>query len=169
MLWFAFKIVLLTYLIHPFSVSITLSPCCDVLSKLYFWHIWYTIKWCIPLPGLLWFAFKIVLLTYLIHLRYMNAIELNRCDLLSKLYFWHIWYTFEEYREIKPYVVICFQNCTFDISDTPLIFFYDLYHLLWFAFKIVLLTYLIHQIMYKVMYSSNLGRMSGLKKSDRIR
>ena len=166
-LWFAFKIVSLTYRKQLVRKFLCLSLGCDLLSKLYLWHIENNkaenvrkaievvicFQNCIfdiskttryrsySTHLLLWFAFKIVSLTY----RKQQSGECpqsNRgCDLLSKLYLWHIENNAKPFLLLMLVVVICFQNCIFDISKTTRTFSLIALPSLWFAFKIVSLTY----------------------------
>ena len=146
LLWFAFKIVSLTYRKQPIMLIISLQHCCDLLSKLYLWHIGNnkndgrtptlvvvicfqncifdisetTWGWRRVQSTWLWFAFKIVSLTY----RKQLARELPSLAM----------------------VVICFQNCIFDISETTMGLILQQSISLWFAFKIVSLTYRKQQV-----------------------
>ena len=136
----------------------------------------------------LWFAFKIVSLTYQTHLFrrgeppepvvicFQNCIfdipdtpvvtssETSRCcDLLSKLYLWHTRHTPVVALTSNCSVVICFQNCIFDIPDTPNGFSGVVPTELWFAFKIVSLTYQTHLNMPKTVKINNLQTVAELK------
>ncbi len=189
MLWIAFKIVPLTYLIQLAPWEYLVRGSCELLSKLYLWHIWSSkiidvnlvlkvvncfqnCTFDISDPALsranvelskLWIAFKIVPLTYLIQHHLSMPASLHRCELLSKLYLWHIWSSFGYHERYMRWVVNCFQNCTFDISDPALLRFLTFAISLWIAFKIVPLTYLIQLNMYKEMKITNLPASVGLK------
>ena len=170
-MWFAFKIVSLTYFIHRSKICKEASARCDLLSKLYLWLTSYinihlrNNAYCVvicfqncifdllhtsPIFGAdyndeLWFAFKIVSLTYFIHLKTLCNTNQRGCDLLSKLYLWLTSYICRYNSSLCDIVVICFQNCIFDLLHTS---FDDIFlneKELWFAFKIVSLTYFIHQ------------------------
>ena len=144
--------------------------CCDLLSKLYLWLTSYiqriSTSWrarvvicfqnCIfdllhtsnrfrfyHVNGL-WFAFKIVSLTYFIHLIGASIEASACCDLLSKLYLWLTSYIFLWIDFHFRIVVICFQNCIFDLLHTSILNLSKEVAPLWFAFKIVSLTYFIH-------------------------
>ena len=118
-LWFAFKIVSLKYRKHrnPFSrgftgVVICFQNCIFEISetpKAFKVSDFY----------LLWFAFKIVSLKYRKHLALPKVGCLSGCDLLSKLYLWNIGNTQQMDMSAVECVVICFQNCIFEISETP--------------------------------------------------
>ena len=172
MLWFAFKIVSLTYFIHRFINSYSNYLSCDLLSKLYLWLTSYIQSLCRAVctlvvicfqncifdllhtsyllafyaPSLLWFAFKIVSLTYFIHQWYSCLKNKSSCDLLSKLYLWLTSYIMWGVFVYVFLVVICFQNCIFDLLHTSTLSGCISLHLLWFAFKIVSLTYFIHHL-----------------------
>ena len=168
-MWFAFKIVSLTYrkqrqsaIIDRYCVVICFQNCifdisktaaadllnfyfcCDLLSKLYLWHIEnslvvpseptttvvicfqnciFDISKTAAVSGKegsykLWFAFKIVSLTYRKQPNCNKVIIFDSCDLLSKLYLWHIENSAVIFKVEFFEVVICFQNCIFDISKT---------------------------------------------------
>ena len=81
------------------------------------------------------------LLTYRKQRKFAKTCRVNGCDLLSKLYLWHIGNNGgEKFLNVSP-VVICFQNCIFDISETTNMGKVTPLKVLWFAFKIVSLTY----------------------------
>ncbi len=167
MLWFAFKIVPLIYLKQriirikitaevvicfqncTFDLSETAillgfsdGQCCDLLSKLYLWSIWNSGNQQVEPVTPLWFAFKIVPLIYLKQPRFPYNDVQNCCDLLSKLYLWSIWNSSNAKPQQQSVVVICFQNCTFDLSETAAPETLKSILMLWFAFKIVPLIYL---------------------------
>ena len=143
-LWFAFKIVSLTYFIHHSKCSPLHTLCCDLLSKLYLWLTSYIVVKGKKTVHKLWFAFKIVSLTYFIHQKNNCQAYVLGCDLLSKLYLWLTSYILSVRLDLSEIVVICFQNCIFDLLHTSPGSFTDDTFMLWFAFKIVSLTYFIH-------------------------
>ena len=114
---------------------------CDLLSKLYLWHIensemrWILSYVCVVIcfQNCIFDISKTVLFR-------MTDNELC-CDLLSKLYLWHIENSCLAMLTCCRVVVICFQNCIFDISKTVRTFVGVNPSQLWFAFKIVSLTY----------------------------
>ena len=115
MLWFAFKIVSLKYRKQLVETLAALEP-----VVICFQNCIFEISKTVPTKkgyykSLLWFAFKIVSLKY----RKQSTL-----------------YT----RQGCP-VVICFQNCIFEISKTVERIKIGLTHMLWFAFKIVSLKY----------------------------
>jgi len=143
-LWFAYKTVSLTYRTQPKRMAICSRFSCDLLTKLYLWHIGHNLpKEVEGLAGVviclqncifdisdttkiykslrrrwLWFAYKTVSLTYRTQLWRPDRWSYNRCDLLTKLYLWHIGHNGKFDKFFIGWVVICLQNCIFDISDT---------------------------------------------------
>ncbi len=144
LLWFAFKILSLTY---QKQYSVCTPYCvfsCDLLSKFYLWHIRnsnpLTSLWELRVVicfqnfifdisetvahrlhiqrFLLWFAFKILSLTYQKQFVTSTFLHIFRCDLLSKFYLWHIRNSWIHLHNPWSEVVICFQNFIFDISET---------------------------------------------------
>ena len=90
---------------------------------------------------LLWFVFKILSLTYQKQLLEKEHVRDLGCDLLSKFYLWHIRNSESGSFNLGFPVVICFQNFIFDISETAVVAMYHSVPKLWFAFKILSLTY----------------------------
>ena len=165
-MWFAFKLISLSYWIQRAQLKHTLPDGCDLLSNLYLCHIEYSIKNGLMYCILLWFAFKLISLSYWIQLISYRPVRKDCCDLLSNLYLCHI-----EYSPLWPYsrpdfVVICFQTYIFVILNTAIRIAFispnscdllsNLYlcHIeysyigrrcywswLWFAFKLISLSY----------------------------
>ena len=147
-LWFAWKIVLLQYHKHQLALCLRQMERCDLLEKSYFCSITniprldyaayhyvviclknrtfavsQTSKRCDDTSGLwLWFAWKIVLLQYHKHREFEDNHCYLSCDLLEKSYF-----------------------CS--ITNIG-IYYKSLGHLLWFAWKIVLLQYHKHLLIH---------------------
>ena len=114
---------------------------CDLLEKSYFCSIANNKRLKTILDVALWFAWKIVLLQY----RKQRTILLNLhhtcCDLLEKSYFCSIANNLALLAAAWPLVVICLKNRTFAVSQTTIISLKQMWALLWFAWKIVLLQY----------------------------
>ena len=89
-LWFAFKIVSLTYQTHHKCIRLVRRLCCDLLLNLYLWHIKHILLYGKTHIRTLWFAFKFVSLTYQTHPWSHRESRLTSCDLLLNLYLWHI-------------------------------------------------------------------------------
>ena len=145
-MWFAFKLISLSYWIQPPLTLFTSRFCCDLLSNLYLCHIEYSDTDCFHISEQLWFAFKLISLSYWIQLYWPEmllilvvicfqtyifvilntAVKLrkagvNCCDLLSNLYLCHIEYSSPSaYRTFRS-VVICFQTYIFVILNTAVL------------------------------------------------
>ena len=142
-LWFAWKIVLLQYRKQrggrhsfrdrvviclknrTFAVSQTTNYKwkvdkygCDLLEKSYFCSIANNDKYFPKDDGLLWFAWKIVLLQYRKQLNILRNLLLVGCDLLEKSYFCSIANNILPRRWRRSRVVICLKNRTFAVSQT---------------------------------------------------
>ena len=144
MLWFAWKIVLLQYRKQHAPSPDGRKPCCDLLEKSYFCSIannhhnlrqiermvviclknrtfavsQTTLSRTAPLLGLLWFAWKIVLLQYRKQQKYLYQWFYRGCDLLEKSYFCSIANNQTRLLLCKKSVVICLKNRTFAVSQT---------------------------------------------------
>ena len=144
MLWFAFKLISLSYWIQPIQHCSWAILSCDLLSNLYLCHIEYSDNGILIIPVFvvicfqtyifvilntaclslinwkpaLWFAFKLISLSYWIQLiiKYCNI--MTRCDLLSNLYLCHIEYSHDGGSRRALPVVICFQTYIFVILNT---------------------------------------------------
>ena len=168
-MWFAFRIVSLTWLLQLLASFSFSAMGCDLLSELYLWLDYYSFELvnavtfdvvicfqnCIfdliitarwrrrPYKRQLWFAFRIVSLTWLLQPRLRNWMVCIRCDLLSELYLWLDYYSCRLKLSINARVVICFQNCIFDLIITAGNPWIPIELWLWFAFRIVSLTWLL--------------------------
>ena len=115
---FASNIVSLTYRIQRHGRYRAACIRCKLLSKLYLWHIEYSI--CIN--GLITFdvvnCFQNCIFDISNTAPSHSDTNTPCCKLLSKLYLWHIEYSFYRCEQIHNLVVNCFQNCIFDISNT---------------------------------------------------
>ena len=144
-MWFAFKLISLSYWIQLSLHRSAFRSRCDLLSNLYLCHIEYSIKNGLMYCILLWFAFKLISLSYWIQLISYRPVRKDCCDLLSNLYLCHIEYSpISEITKVTT-VVICFQTYIFVILNTAP---FDLIHvqiLLWFAFKLISLSYWIQR------------------------
>ena len=118
-MWFAFKLISLSYWIQQLAILLNRYLCCDLLSNLYLCHIEYSPVVRSDRKEMLWFAFKLISLSYWIQLGGTISTILSSCDLLSNLYLCHI-----EYSPSLSFVS-CFK--------------------LWFAFKLISLSYWIQQ------------------------
>ena len=171
-LWFAWKIVLLQYHKHHICNKNNSMNSCDLLEKSYFCsitNIWlmvrnHSIKVVICLKnrtfavsqtseaelllvlGLLWFAWKIVLLQYHKHHGRLHVDQKYGCDLLEKSYFCSITNIKSSHQLWQMVVVICLKNRTFAVSQTSEKCAIVEDFLLWFAWKIVLLQYHKHHV-----------------------
>jgi len=167
LLWFAYKTVSLTYRTQRYHFLKCRTCCCDLLTKLYLWHIGHNLgddlqgevgvviclQNCIfdisdttitekySKAIALWFAYKTVSLTYRTQQKIKYTKRQQRCDLLTKLYLWHIGHNWKIWYWLFAFVVICLQNCIFDISDTTEQYARRCVQPLWFAYKTVSLTY----------------------------
>ena len=94
----------------------------------------------------LWFAFKLISLSYWIQHPSASATWTERCDLLSNLYLCHIGYSNFSSSDITNGVVICFQTYIFVILDTAIILNIEVNCSLWFAFKLISLSYWIQHL-----------------------
>ena len=95
----------------------------------------------LPLPWLLWFAWKIVLLQYRKQQVGLNKSQTACCDLLEKSYFCSIANNIAIVKLHLLLVVICLKNRTFAVSQTTRFGKRRQVTRLWFAWKIVLLQY----------------------------
>ena len=143
-MWFAFKLISLSYWIQRRVRGVVRVHCCDLLSNLYLCHIEYSIPVTIhsrlvvvicfqtyifvilntadfdvsKLSDELWFAFKLISLSYWIQPAVSLIISWYCCDLLSNLYLCHIEYSDWRHEQIDRAVVICFQTYIFVILNT---------------------------------------------------
>ena len=141
MLWFAFKLISLSYWIQQ-NRSAKYGATVVICFQTYIFVILNTAesKWKQP-EAELWFAFKLISLSYWIQRLPLPPPVLHRCDLLSNLYLCHIEYSANGSRFIDRIVVICFQTYIFVILNTAT-FPFDLQSKqLWFAFKLISLSY----------------------------
>ena len=141
-----------------------MPSCCDLLSKSYLWYIEYSL-----LP--ICYHYHSVVICFqnrtfdILNTAIVDWLsKLASCDLLSKSYLWYIEYSLQLLQHCHVTVVICFQNRTFDILNTALIFCSFVHLSLWFAFKIVPLIYWIQLIMCIVFIISNISSKLELKK-----
>ena len=144
-LWFAFKLISLSYWIQPKSHFASWLSSCDLLSNLYLCHIEYSSRGFSVHIRPLWFAFKLISLSYWIQQAVEEGVGIGSCDLLSNLYLCHIEYSRLEKKEDLITVVICFQTYIFVILNTALLTFCALVYPLWFAFKLISLSYWIQR------------------------
>ena len=93
----------------------------------------------------LWFAFKLISLSYWIQPGVDYTDKSVRCDLLSNLYLCHIEYSSLQKTFWTCFVVICFQTYIFVILNTAIYLRGACLSLLWFAFKLISLSYWIQQ------------------------
>ena len=144
-LWFAFKLISLSYWIQHPQDWMSDNFCCDLLSNLYLCHIEYSKIDRRNMERLLWFAFKLISLSYWIQLKVNENNPRQSCDLLSNLYLCHIEYSGSHCRRLYFIVVICFQTYIFVILNTAQTALALLTVSLWFAFKLISLSYWIQQ------------------------
>ena len=204
-LWFAFKLISLSYWIQPISMCRSFRMSCDLLSNLYLCHIEYsdwrheqidravvicfqTYIFVILNTAFLWCSITsaccdLLSNLYLCHIEYSNRHPLSyilfvvicfqtyifvilntavtskerrfcSCDLLSNLYLCHIEYSFRTKQPALLSVVICFQTYIFVILNTAMVLIGLTSMLLWFAFKLISLSYWI-QLRYRFCCSKN--------------
>ena len=146
-MWFAFKLISLSYWIQRNRCWQSKERGCDLLSNLYLCHIEYSKIGYWSIFGRLWFAFKLISLSYWIQLHRRAYINTIGCDLLSNLYLCHIEYSITDVLLIWVYscdllsnlylchieysnqanvfwvhhVVICFQTYIFVILNTAFV------------------------------------------------
>ena len=140
-LWFAFKLISLSYWIQLLSGMIE-GMLVVICFQTYIFVILNTAA-VSGLPGYnqLWFAFKLISLSYWIQRCKRGECRCLCCDLLSNLYLCHIEYSYERRGMWTYLVVICFQTYIFVILNTAMFFLTGLIQQLWFAFKLISLSY----------------------------
>ena len=143
LLWFAFKLISLSYWIQRTNNLKHVVYGCDLLSNLYLCHIEYSRPKEATGRIQLWFAFKLISLSYWIQpyrriyisqivvicfqtyifVILNTALQISTyqqmcCDLLSNLYLCHIEYSWWRGEIGRLSVVICFQTYIFVILNT---------------------------------------------------
>ena len=158
MLWFAWKIVLLQYHKHPYIIANAVTSVVICLKNRTFAVSQTSRQAHSPYRGELWFAWKIVLLQYHKHPRYIEVVQWICCDLLEKSYFCSITNISVNLSCCTCPVVICLKNRTFAVSQTSTQSFLLLGRSLWFAWKIVLLQYHKHLKYHIYLYYKQIQR-----------
>ena len=168
LLWIAFRIVSLHYLLQLIGLAFPVDLSCELLSESYLCIIFYNREHWVLRIFMLWIAFRIVSLHYLLQLAKRSRVSRSRCELLSESYLCIIFYNAEIQVNTPKMVVNCFQNRIFALSFTtancPLVYrgscellsesylciiFYNgatratAVSMLWIAFRIVSLHYLL--------------------------
>ena len=115
--------------------------CCDLLENSYFCSIANNEELKTFPSSVLWFAWKLVLLQYRKQQEYERMVAERCCDLLENSYFCSIANNKPFCTLVTNTVVICLKTRTFAVSQTTDWRKFPTYHLLWFAWKLVLLQY----------------------------
>ena len=141
LLWFAFKLISLSYWIQ-LTETVEDGKGVVICFQTYIFVILNT-----ALPRLIDVKIGCDLLSnlYLCHIEYSRRCGSQRhgrsCDLLSNLYLCHIEYSTEDVCCRVCSVVICFQTYIFVILNTAISLWRCGSVMLWFAFKLISLSY----------------------------